>query len=611
MALYHCSVKTISRSKGQNAIAAGAYRSGEKLINEQTAEIFDYRRKSGVLYKEIILPTGISQISRNQLWNLAESSEGRKNSTVAREYELALPHELDESARLGLAREFAEHLTSAYGVGVDLAVHAPGRYGDSRNHHAHILTTTRVMTSSGLGAKTRTLDDRKTGEIEKIRERWAAMVNGALTRAGQEARVSHKSLKDQGSARHPTVHLGPSAAAMERRGEPSDRGGLNRAVEEHNFHLSQADELERQLRSLQHELGARLEEAPEAEPQGGLAGLVKRGWQKISELWPGHGGARPEPAAAASPPDASENSQPVKSRPEARRPSPLRQAVDLLNKAEQAAARLKAWAESVQAAQDGWATQLKEVEALALDGDEASAQAALGRVKSEVQERLSVVEITKLQDLAVRQAEKAREIGGDLDEHVEERAEQIDKTARQSRYRLLVVRDIWAGKIKSADDFCLKEQKISLWSRKLVQAAGVIYGEARTALDRLAQVGQDLESFSRKGEAESTKAARALLTVIDDDLSPTLKQVHERSREIWRPIRKLKTLAAERAHLNDAARQASDLAGQAVAAVKQALESLQDLVEKCLPLRELARQAGERQEPKPEIRQPRPRGQGR
>lgn len=284
MALYHCSVKTISRSKGQNALAAGAYRSGEMLISEQTGEIFDYRCKSGVLHKAIILPTGITQVSRNQLWNLAESSEGRRNSTVAREYELALPHELDEPARLSLAREFAAHLVSAYGVAVDLAVHAPGRHGDSRNHHAHVLTTTRVMTLSGLGAKTRVLDDRKTGEVERIREQWAGMVNGALIRAGQEARVSHKSLKDQGSDRHPTVHLGPSAAAMERRGEASDRGGINRMVEDHNFHLSQAAELDRQLQSLQHDLGGRSDEVPEPGAQGGLAGLVKRGWQKIGDL---------------------------------------------------------------------------------------------------------------------------------------------------------------------------------------------------------------------------------------------------------------------------------------------------------------------------------------
>lgn len=152
MAIYHCSIKTISRSKGQNALAAGAYRAGEILISEQTGEIFDYRRKLGVVHKEIIIPSGFLKINRNELWNLAESSEVRRNSTVAREYEIALPHELDAASRLGLVREFSEHLAATYGVAVDLAIHAPGRYGDERNHHAHLLTTTRAFSNTLVAA---------------------------------------------------------------------------------------------------------------------------------------------------------------------------------------------------------------------------------------------------------------------------------------------------------------------------------------------------------------------------------------------------------------------------------------------------------------------------
>lgn len=587
MALYHCSIKTISRSKGQNALAAGAYRSGEKLVSEQTGEVFDYRRKSRVLYREIILPPGINQVSRNELWNLAESFEVRRNSTVAREYELALPHELDESARLDLAQEFARHLVSEYGVAADLVVHAPGRHGDSRNYHAHILTTTRAMTSSGLGAKTRLLDDRKTGEVGRIRQQWSGMVNGALLRAGQEARVSHKSLKDQGSDRHPTVHLGPSAAAMERRGEASDRGGINRAIKEHNFYLSQAEELKRQLRVLQYDLG-RTDGSPEPGTQGGLAGLVKKGRQKISDLWPERGEGRPVDADSC--PKGSERSQPLKSQPEAQQLSSLGQLIDLINNAEQVSSHLKAWVEEVQVSQSGWAEQLKEVEASSLAGQDGAAREALGKVKSEVENRLPVLEITKMLEFAASQIKKAREVAADLDEHVEERAEQIDKTAHQARYRLIVTRDIWNRKIESSYGLCQQEQKISAWARDLVQTAGAIYEDARTSLGRLAQAGQDLASLSQKGEAEFSKAALALFTVIDEDLSPTIKQVHERSLEIWRPIRKLKTLAAERVRLNDDARQASDFAGQASATVDQALGSLQDLVEKCRPLRELVRE---------------------
>lgn len=297
--------------------------------------------------------------------------------------------------------------------------------------------------------------------------------------------------------------------------------------------------------------------------------------------------------------------------PEARRPSPLRQAVDFLNNAEQASARLKAWAESVQASQSGWAAQLKEVEALALAGQEGSAREALGKAKSEVKDHLPVLKITKLQEFVVRQTEKARKVVADVDDHVEQRAEQIDRTARQARYNLLVARDIWNGKIKNADDFCQKEQTISAWARDLVQTAGTIYGDARTSLGRLARVGQDLESLSRKGEAESSKAAHALLSVVDEDLSPMVKQVHERSGEIWRSIRKLEALAAERVRLSDDARQASDLAGQAAVTVNQGLESLHNLTEKCRPLRELVRQVEAQREQNPEPRKPRSMRPGR
>jgi len=225
--MYHCSIKTVSRSQGRSALGAAAYRAGVSLRDDLTGELHDYTRKIGVVYTEIIAPDGI-QFDRNQLWNFAEQSETRKNSTVAREYELALPAELTAEHQKALALNFARHLVTSYGVVADVAVHAPARGGDQRNHHAHILTTTRQVTPEGFGAKTRVLDDRKTGEVERIREAWAELTNQALARAGLDTRVSHKSLEAQGIDRIPTTHLGPAATAMERRGERSDRGDINR-----------------------------------------------------------------------------------------------------------------------------------------------------------------------------------------------------------------------------------------------------------------------------------------------------------------------------------------------------------------------------------------------
>jgi hypothetical protein len=77
---------------------------------------------------------------RHQLWNAAEA---RKDARVAREYELALPHELTQEQRVGLARAFAQELADRLQCAVDVAIHKPHRHGDQRNHHAHLYATTR------------------------------------------------------------------------------------------------------------------------------------------------------------------------------------------------------------------------------------------------------------------------------------------------------------------------------------------------------------------------------------------------------------------------------------------------------------------------------------
>lgn len=231
MAIYHCSIKTVGRSQGRSATGAAAYRAAERIVDERTGDVHDYRRKGGVEHTEIILPQGVAPLARDKLWNTAEASENRKNSTVAREYEIALPEELNQDQRQALALEFARHLADRYGVAADVAIHAPGRGGDHRNHHAHILTTTRQIAQGGeLGAKTRSLDDRRSGEVEHIRAAWGHLVNQALERAGHSSRVSHKSLEGQGINQNPGIHWGPTVAAMERRGLPTDRGQLHREL---------------------------------------------------------------------------------------------------------------------------------------------------------------------------------------------------------------------------------------------------------------------------------------------------------------------------------------------------------------------------------------------
>jgi ATP-dependent exoDNAse (exonuclease V) alpha subunit len=252
LAIYHLSVKCMSRSRGQSATAAAAYRSAEKIRDERTGEIHDYGRKGGVLHRELVLPQESPAWARQRerLWNTAEVAETRKNSTVAREFEIALPSELKASERARLAVDFARAISTKHRCAVDVSVHKPGRGGDTRNHHAHLLCTTRRLGANGFTEKTRELDDAKTGEVVYWRERWAALTNERLKERGVESRIDHRTLEAQGIDRVPTVHKGPLLTALERkrvRSEVAERVGRERA-EEIQARLNRAAELGRLAR---------------------------------------------------------------------------------------------------------------------------------------------------------------------------------------------------------------------------------------------------------------------------------------------------------------------------------------------------------------------------
>lgn len=231
MAIFHCQAKAISRGSGRSATAAAAYRAGEKIEDYRTGEVHDYRKKHGICYTAILTRTG-EEISRSKLWNIAEFTEKRKDAKVAREWEIALPSELTEQQQKELVLSFARSLIDRYGIAADICIHAPGKDGDHRNHHAHILTTTRTFSNGTLGEKTRILDSPKTSgkEVEEMRRVWAELTNQALENAGYSVRIDHRSLSAQGISRTPSVHLGPIATAMERRGIQTERGDLNRAT---------------------------------------------------------------------------------------------------------------------------------------------------------------------------------------------------------------------------------------------------------------------------------------------------------------------------------------------------------------------------------------------
>lgn len=223
-----------SRADGHSAVAAAAYRAGAVLHDERRGFTHRYHNRKGVVASFILTPpqttmfTGEPTRDRVLLWNAVEAAESRKNSRVAREIILALPHELPAPARETLARDMSLWLVERYNVAVDTSLHSPvaGDGHDPRNHHAHLLFTTREVTKDGLGKKTRILDDREQGpqEVELIRIIWETLANDALEQAGlSHAKIDRRTLDDQGIDRIPQIHIGPEGkAAKEKRSDEDD-----------------------------------------------------------------------------------------------------------------------------------------------------------------------------------------------------------------------------------------------------------------------------------------------------------------------------------------------------------------------------------------------------
>ena len=256
MAIYHLSVKPISRTDGRSATAAAAYRAAIQISDARTGKLHDYRRKQGVVSAVLLVPEVAPKWAhdRSQVWNAAEMAETRKNATVAREFEIALPAELNDVQRQQLAHEFAQELVNQHGCIADVAIHQPSGGGDQRNHHAHILLSTRRLGPEGFTDKTRELDDYSSGPkwVHKWRERYAQLQNCYLQQAGCEVRVDHRSYQNQGVDVLPSCHLGPSATAYERRTSLPSQKRLN--WEEHALQrllvAKEAGDRERELRQL-------------------------------------------------------------------------------------------------------------------------------------------------------------------------------------------------------------------------------------------------------------------------------------------------------------------------------------------------------------------------
>lgn len=271
MAIYHLSIKIISRGKGKSAVAAASYRSGEKMKNEYDGIVHDFTRKGGIAHTEILLPQNAPQefSYRGTLWNSVEKIEKSKNSQLAREIEIALPKELNREKQIELVREYVKENFVKVGMCADIALHDK----NDGNPHAHILLTMRPLNEDKTwGAKSKkeyildengekvklkngnyktrkinTVDWNEQNKAEEWRKTWADITNKYLEENNIQEKVDHRSYQRQGIEEIPTIHLGVSASQMEKKGIATDRGNINREIRHQNKILR---EIARRIKAL-------------------------------------------------------------------------------------------------------------------------------------------------------------------------------------------------------------------------------------------------------------------------------------------------------------------------------------------------------------------------
>lgn len=240
MAIFIASTKSISRGKGQSAVASASYRAGEKLEDKRYGKVHDYSKRYGVMSADIILPSSLKDknitINRGEIWNKAEQAENRKDARVAREWLVNLPYELSEKERKELAHRFSQKLADRYGVIADCAIHKPTdkeieRGADPRNFHAHIMLTTRqvelnenneiILTDKSTAElsdkKRRELGlERMSHEVKQVRQLWESVANEKLAEHGLDL-IDSSSYKSQGIDIEPQLKMGSVATKLERR----------------------------------------------------------------------------------------------------------------------------------------------------------------------------------------------------------------------------------------------------------------------------------------------------------------------------------------------------------------------------------------------------------
>ena len=313
MAIYHLSVKNVSRNSGRSSVGAAAYRAGDKLKNERDGITHDYSKKLGIEHSEIMLPQNAPKEfqDRSNLWNAVEKSENRKDSRTAREIEVALPNELSRQEQIELVRKYVQENFVDKGMCADISIHAGHEHekdqGEHAEHdkkikpdnpHVHILLTTRPTTKQGFDKKKNREWDKRENVLE-WRENWADICNREFEKKNLSERIDHRSLQEQGiTDRRPTIHLGVAAHQMEQRGIKTEKGDFNREVRADNIVTNREfGEMQKNIDNLQQQQEA-LNQQLKAETENKATEEKRRDTSDGTEQKNHRGGS---PSATASP----------------------------------------------------------------------------------------------------------------------------------------------------------------------------------------------------------------------------------------------------------------------------------------------------------------------
>lgn len=223
MAIYHLSARIIGRSTGRSVVATAAWQNACRLRDDRLGRISDFTGKRAVAFSAVMIPPGVSSDceQRDRLWNLIEAREKRKDAQLARQFDVALPDELNTTECIDVIWRFATKAFVDSGYAADVTVIATDREELPGRYHGYILVPTRPFDHDGLGVKDRSWNTRS--KLVEVRKLWSTILNDALARGGHTARVDHRSNDTRQLGREPVEHVGVIATQMARRGAHPDR----------------------------------------------------------------------------------------------------------------------------------------------------------------------------------------------------------------------------------------------------------------------------------------------------------------------------------------------------------------------------------------------------